>query len=147
MLQRFQSFVTGITICYKYIQKIKSVEMTEFGLKGAHAMCLFFLRHNPDGLTAAQLTELCEEDKAAISRNIALLQQRGYIESGEKRYRSKLRLTESGIAVAEQIDTLIEQWVTFGGDGLSEEERAAFYTALELISTNLREKLNASKRS
>ena len=38
MQDRFQAFVTGIAVCYKYIQKIKSVEMTEFGLKGAHAI-------------------------------------------------------------------------------------------------------------
>ena len=42
MLQRFEDFVTGITVCYKYIQRIKSAEMTEFGLKGTHVMCLFF---------------------------------------------------------------------------------------------------------
>lgn len=109
-------------------------------------MCLFFLHHNPDGLTAAQLTELCAEDKAAISRNIALLQQKGYIESGEKRYRSKLRLSESGLALAGQIDTLIEQWVALGGDGLTEEQRATFYTVLELIAGNLREKAKNPKR-
>ena len=46
MLQRFQDFVTGITQCYRSIQKIKSTEMTEFGLKGTHVMCLFFLGQN-----------------------------------------------------------------------------------------------------
>lgn len=146
MIQRFQSFVTGITVCHKYIQKIKSMEMTEFGLKGTHVMCLFFLRHNPDGLTAAQLTELCAEDKAAISRNIALLQQKGYIAEGEKRYRSKLHLTKSGEVLADRIDTLIEQWVELGGDGLTEEERAIFYMALERIAGNLREKAKSPKR-
>ena len=59
MLQRFETFVTGITTCYKCIQRIKSMEMTEFVLKGAHLMCLFFLHHNPEGLTAAQLCQLC----------------------------------------------------------------------------------------
>jgi hypothetical protein len=75
MNRRFQSFVTGITVCYKYIQRIKTLEMTEFGLKGAHVMCLFFLHQNPEGLMAAQLCQLCAEDKAAISRTLAVLQQ------------------------------------------------------------------------
>ena len=139
MLQRFESFVTGITVCYKYIQKIKSMEMTEFGLKGAHVMCLFFLHHNPEGLTAAQLCQLCAEDKAAISRTIGFLQEQGYIDVGEKKYRAQLHLTDSGLEVARRVDSLIEQWVGLGGDGLSEQDRATFYRVLELISTNLRE--------
>ena len=145
MLDRFQSFVTGITICYKYIQRIKSMEMTEFGLKGTHVMCLFFLHNNPDGLTAAQLCQLCSEDKAAISRTISTLQEKGYIENVEKKYRAPLLLTPEGLAVAKQVDGLIEQWVNFGGDGLTDEERANFYSTLELISNNLRDKYEKLK--
>ena len=47
MIQRFDAFVSGITSCYKYIQRIKSMEMTEFGLKGTHVMCLYYLRQTP----------------------------------------------------------------------------------------------------
>ncbi|MBR6790832.1 MAG: winged helix-turn-helix transcriptional regulator [Oscillospiraceae bacterium] len=142
MIQRFQSFVTGITICYKSIQQIKSTEMTEFGLKGTHAMCLFFLHHqDEEGLTAAQLCQLCEEDKAAISRTLATLQSKGFIVSEEKKYRARLVLTESGREVASRMDTLIEQWVGFGGDGVSDEDRATFYRVLEAIALNLRDKV------
>ncbi|MBQ6686073.1 MAG: winged helix-turn-helix transcriptional regulator, partial [Firmicutes bacterium] len=123
------------------IQKIKSVEMTEFGLKGAHAMCLFFLHSHPEGLTAAQLSQLCAEDKAAVSRSLASLAEKGYIESDEKKYRSRIRLTEQGKQVAVHIDEMIERWVESGGDGLSEENREAFYSSLELISNNLRDHL------
>lgn len=142
MLQRFEAFVTGITVCYKYIQRIKSLEMTELGLKGAHAMCLFFLHHNPQGLTAAQLCQLCAEDKAAISRTLVYLQEKGYLHTGEKKYRFPLRLTEAGARVARQLDSQICQWVGFGGDGLSDEERSVFYKALAHISGNLVQKLD-----
>ena len=138
MIKRFESFVTGITVCYKYIQRIKSAEMTEFGLKGTHVMCLFFLHHNPEGLTAAQLCQLCAEDKAAVSRTVSELQKEEYIASGEKKYRALLRLTEKGEETAKRVDSLIEQWVGFGGAGLSDEDRAAFYRALELVSNNLK---------
>ena len=141
MIQRFQAFVTGITVCYKYIQRIKSAEMTEFGLKGTHMMCLFFLHHQPEGLTAAQLCQLCAEDKAAISRTLATLQKDGYILAGEKKYRAPLQLTEKGLAVATQVDQLISQWVGFGGDGLTDEERTIFYRCLDQISSNLKESL------
>lgn len=142
MNRRFQSFVTGITVCYKYIQRIKTMEMTEFGLKGTHVMCLFFLHQNPEGLTAAQLCHLCAEDKAAISRTLATLQQEGYIESRGKRYRAALQLTEKGRKMADQVDILIAQWVSSGGDGLTEEERATFYRVLEHISGNLRDTID-----
>ena len=142
MNRRFQSFVTGITTCYKCIQRIKAMEMTEFGLKGAHAMCLFFLHQNPEGLTAAQLCQLCAEDKAAISRTLATLQQDGYIESRGKRYRATLQLTEKGQQMARRVDVLIAQWVSTGGDGLTEEDRATFYRVLEHISRNLRDTMD-----
>ena len=142
MNQRFQSFVTGITVCYKYIQRIKSMEMTELGLKGTHVMCLFFLYQNPEGLTAAKLCQLCAEDKAAISRTLAFLQQEGYLLSTGHRYRAVLTLTEKGTQTAQQLEKLIGQWVGFGGDGLSEEDRATFYRVLEHISGNLRDNID-----
>ena len=141
MIDRFQSFVTGITECYKFIQRIKSAEMTELGLKGTHVMCLFFLHRHPDGLTAAQLCRLCAEDKAAISRSTATLRKRGDLSAGGRRYRAAITLSDEGKRVAEQLDGLICQWVGVGGDGLSNEERAAFYRTLERISDNLRRNL------
>ena len=139
--ERFQAFVTGISVCYKYIQKIKSLEMTEFGLKGAHAMFLFFLHSHPEGLTAAQLSQLCAEDKAAVSRSLASLLEEGYIVSDEKKYRSRIRLTQRGGEVACRIDQMIERWVESGGDGLTEQDRDVFYSSLELIANNLRGKI------
>lgn len=146
MIQRFQDFVSGISGCYKYIQHIKSMEMAEFGLKGAHVMCLFFLHQNPEGLTAARLCQLCAEDKAAISRTISTLQKDGYISVSDKKYRALLQLTQKGNQVAQQVTQLIEQWVDFGGSGLSEEDRAAFYRVLDLISTNLRTNIENNER-
>ena len=115
--------------------------MTEFGLKGAHAMCLFFLQNHPEGITAAQLSHLCAEDKAAVSRSLADLAEKGYVESEEKKYRSRIRLTERGKEVADHIDEMIDQWVSFGGDGLTEENREIFYKSLGLIAQNLHDKV------
>ena len=145
MIQRFQDFLTGITVCYKYIQRIKNAEMTEFGLKGTHVACLFYLHHNPDGLTASQLCSLCAEDKASISRIVAELRARGYIQpGGEKNYRAPLKLSQAGTEIARQMDPLICSWVTVGGDGLTEEQREIFYQSLALIAENLGAKLNQS---
>ena len=143
MNQRFQNFLTGITVCYKYIQRIKNAEMTEFGLKGTHVACIFYLNHNPEGLTSAQLCSLCAEDKASISRTVAYLRQRGFIEpGGAKAFRTPLRLTVQGREVARQMEPIIEEWVDIGGVGLSDEQREAFYDTLAHIADNLRAELD-----
>ena len=144
MIQRFDAFVSGITACYKYIQRIKSMEMTAFGLKGTHVMCLYYLRRNPAGLTAAQLCGLCAEDKAASSRTVSELRSRGYITTlSEKAYRAMLTLTAAGQELARKFDQLIEGWVTAGGDGLTDEERVDFYKSLSAIAENLRTRIDA----
>lgn len=142
MIQRFDAFVTGITVCYKYIQRIKSAEVTDMGLKGAHVMCMFHLKQHPEGLTASQLCTLCAEDKAAVSRTVSFLKSEGYVSSeGSKNYRALLRLTEAGRAVASQFDQLISDWVSSGGSGLTDQERTDFYRGLSLIANNLRSKM------
>ena len=147
MIQRFDAFVSGITSCYKYIQRIKSMEMTEFGLKGTHVMCLYYLRQNPAGLTASQLCGLCAEDKAAISRTVSELKTRGYITTlSEKAYRAMLTLTAAGQEVARKFDRLIEGWVNAGGDGLSEAERSDFYKTLSTITENLRARIETESK-
>jgi DNA-binding MarR family transcriptional regulator len=147
MIQRFDAFVSGITSCYKYIQRIKSMEMTEFGLKGTHVMCLYYLRQNPAGLTASQLCGLCAEDKAAISRTVSELRSQGYITSlSQKAYRAMLTLTSAGQEIARKFDHLIEGWVTTGGDGLSDEERSDFYKVLSTIADNLRSRIETESK-
>lgn len=142
VIQRFQNFLTGITVCYKFIQRIKNAEMTEFGLKGTHVACIFYLNHNPEGLTSAQLCALCAEDKASISRTVAYLRQRGYIEQVDgKAYRAPLRLTPAGVEIAQRMGPVIEEWVSIGGVGMTDEQRASFYDALALIADNLRKEL------
>lgn len=146
MIQRFQEFLTGITVCYKYIQRIKNAEMTEFGLKGTHVACMFYLNHNPEGLTSAQLCTLCAEDKATISRTVSDLRQRGYITQSEgKNYRAPLHLSEAGAEIARQMDPLIESWVAVGGDGMTQQQRENFYDSLSLIASNLRTRLENEK--
>ncbi len=140
MTERFEMFVTNINSIYRSIQKIKNREITELGLKGTHVMCLFNLRKN-GGLTAAELSVLCAEDKAAVSRVVARLEEKGLVtledSEGKRRYRSKIRLTDEGIRAADSMVGLIENAVSRGGDGLSDEERKIFYKALGTISNNL----------
>jgi len=147
MKERFEAFITGVTVCYKYIQRIKAMEMTELGLKGNHVTCLFFLSNHPEGLTAAQLCQLRAEDKASISRTVADLKARGYLtQSGNKNYRAPLTLTAAGMSAAKQLDPLIDRWVQSGGDGLTEDQREVFYGCLAAIGENLRKRLEDEEK-
>lgn len=141
MLKRFELFVITINRIYRSIQKLKTREMAEMGLKGTDVMCLFNLNRHEEGLTSAELAARCMEDKAAISRVVSLLVKKGLIayadSGGERKYRAKLILTDKGKKVSDRIMTLIGGVVTKGGDGLTEEERKIFYKALGTISDNL----------
>ena len=71
---------------------------------------------------------------------MTLLEKKGFItrqEAEGKAYRAKLSLTESGRALAEQINEKAAAAVEFASRGLAAEKRAVFYEALELITGNL----------
>ncbi|MGN0983882.1 MAG: MarR family winged helix-turn-helix transcriptional regulator [Gemmiger sp.] len=141
MNRRFETFVLSIHQIYRCIQTLKCREMTELGLKGTHVMCLFQLWNAPGGVTAAELTALCRQDKAAISRALARLTELGLVapeqEGGGRRYRTPLRLTETGRAVTGRMMDRIDWAVELGGQGLTEAQRTAMYEALALVARNL----------
>lgn len=140
MLGRYEVLSAAISSMYHDIQKIERVEMAKFGLKGPHAQCLLALYRYTDGLTATELCDICDKDKAAISRTIAELQDSGMIarESNDgKRYRVKLTLTERGTAAAEAVSRRALVAVEMAGEGLQDEQRQVFYQVLNLISRNL----------
>ena len=79
MQDRFERFVVSITELHRYLQKLKELEMGQMDLKAGYTMCLYYLGKHPEGLTATQLTELCKEDKAAISRTLSQLSSKGLV--------------------------------------------------------------------
>lgn len=95
MQQRFETFTVLIAKISRSIRRIKAEEMSEFHLKGPHVSCLYYLTQLGP-LTAGQLCDRCEEDKAAVSRSLEYLEQNGYVTRPDKRYRSPLTLTEKG---------------------------------------------------
>lgn len=140
-MDRFETFVASINTIYRLIQKIKDSEMREFGLRGAHVMCLYMLHRHREGLTLMQLSALCGEDKAATSRGVSELVERGYLRhvlpEGGSRYRARIFLTEEGEAVAARIGTIVTRVVDEAGSGLTEAQRAALYDALAQIAEKL----------
>lgn len=139
MENKFETFTVLIAKLSRSIRRIKAEEMAEFGLKVSHVSCLYYL-YCTDGLTASELCERCEEDKAAVSRALDELETGGYLtcESGaKKRYRTPLRLTEKGRSVGERIAGKIGGVVAEASVGLDEAQRMEMYRALSIVSRNL----------
>ena len=140
MLSRFEQFSTAIAAIHHAIQKIERMEMAKYGLKGPHAQCLLAISRNPGGITAAQLCEICEKDKAAISRAVAELEEAGMLlrqDPEGKRYRSRLYLTQKGIEVAGNVSHLVHTAVSQASEGYDQKYREIFVHVLNLIAGNL----------
>ncbi len=139
MTGRFEQFTASVGRVYKCIQRIKSREMDEFGLRGAHVMCLYFLGRSPEGLTSGELAAACGEDKAAISRAVRELGEKELVRVDEtvKRYRAKVRLTQAGQEMVRRMEQVITQVVAQADRGLTDGERETFYRVFDVISNNL----------
>ena len=140
MITRFEQFTSAISSIYQSIAKIERVEMAKYGLKGPHAQCLLAMSRYPDGITAARLCEVCEKDKAAVSRTVAELEEAGLLTKQEKngiRYRVPLRLTQAGRDAAQTVNDLAGKAVEQAGAGLTDEQRDVFYHVLGVIAQNL----------
>lgn len=133
----FEHFTITILKLNKLVQKIKLYEMQEYGLKAIHVMCGYYLRENPDGLTASELVKLTLEDKAAISRALKTLQEKGFVSYGANGHNSLIKLTDEGKKLAEFIINRSTEAVEKGSAELTEDERVFFYRSLGSIAQNL----------
>jgi DNA-binding MarR family transcriptional regulator len=142
MLTRFEQFTSSIAGIYKHIQKIERDEMIKYGLKGSYAQYLLAIGRFENGITSSKLCEICDKDKAAISRIVAEMEQHGLIyrdRINDNLYRAMLKLTEKGKEAADKVSLRAQIAVEAAGKGLTDESRMAFYSALNLIATNLQE--------
>ncbi len=139
MRERYQLFTTLIANVNRNIKRIKIEEMSEFGLKSIHVSCLYYL-HRDGGLTAKQLCEVCEEDKANVSRCVEYLEENGFIKARPKdgkRYKASLELTEKGQSTAEVINSKVSKILDEVSAGVSDTEREILYRSLGIICDNL----------
>ena len=142
MIERYEQLSYYIYSIYKNIQKIAKEEMEKHGLRGAYAHYLVALCRHPEGLTSARLCEKCDKDKAATSRFVAEMEEKGLVfrEGGSfSTYRAKLLLTPKGQEISEVLLKRVDVAVELAGRGLSDENRAILYNALGIIEGNLKE--------
>lgn len=141
MLRRFEEFSFVIAAIYHGIQKIERDEMIQYGLKGSYAQYLVAMSHAPEGITAAQLSEQCDKDKAAVSRAVAEMERAGLVTrelNHDTAYRALLKLTDEGISAAHFVCEKAKLAVEIAGKGLSDQDRLVFYATLRRIAHNIR---------
>lgn len=141
MLNRFAKFSLLISEIDRCWHKLAAEEMAKYELNSPHAVYLNTLYDaSEEGITAAQLGELCGKNKADVSRMVTILEKKGLVKKiavGSNMYRAKLVLTEEGKQAAEHVRERAAVAVELAGGGLSDEERETFYKSLELITVNL----------
>ena len=132
--ERYQIFTDLILSLSRLIQKIKNEEMSNFDLKGNQV-------HSAGrDLTMTELSELCHEDKSAMSRTIRELTARKLvyaIEKADQKYKNPISLTKEGEEfakfVAERIGSISQLAIL----GVSNADRTITYSTLSRIKDNL----------
>lgn len=137
MNKRFETFTVLINRISRNIRRMKNQEMAAYGLRSAHVSCLYYL-YLAGSLTATELCERCDEDKATISRALDFLERQGYLTGASgKRYRSPLTLTNTGRDIGRQVVDKINAVLDQVSDGLTEAERLELYRCLAIVSRSL----------
>ena len=139
MENRYETFTTLINSINRSIRRIKTEAMKTYNLKIQHVSCLYYL-YKEEALTATELVELSDEDKAAISRSLEFLENNGYLVKvkNKNHYNCKIVLTEKGIEVGKYISLRIENVLKETNECVAKEKRDVFYETLKLIDESLR---------
>ena len=139
MQERFRTFTLLTAQISRCLRRIKTEEMADIELKSGHVSCLYYL-YEVGPMTAKEICDACEEDKANLSRSMEYLEKNGYLiplPDEKRRYRRRYALTEKGTAAAKRLDEKIGRVLALAGEGVSDEDRAIMYASLAKISANL----------
>lgn len=140
-VSRFEDFVGLINGVAKEVQRIKAAEAAKLGLKGADIMCLHYLLKHPEGLASADLAREAGVTRAAVSRTLSSLVDKGYVRflaDGEGAYRAPVVLTASGRERMEAAERTICAVVDEAGSCLDPDSRAQMYASLSHVLDRLR---------
>lgn len=142
LLDRYAEFRVNVENLAKNLAKYENARMAPMGLRGIHALCLFYLGHAPNGMTAASLAEACGVDKGLISRVIADLLSKDQIRRSTPenvRYRARYVLTADGQACLRQVTRFITHTMRELKDEITDEELATFFKVMLLMNRHLSE--------
>ncbi len=138
---RLDQFMTLVVSASRSVTKLKSRYMNEYGLGSTHTMCIRSLYTSGDGLTRTKLADVCELDKAQVSRIVNELSEKGYVTEGPgaTNYKRKVRLSEKGMQIAEDINSIVLRINQFVSGDLTQDEIFAFYDVFGKICDKLKQ--------
>ena len=140
MINRFEHFTMDIFSITRSWNRLANEEMKKYGLRGAYGLYLVMIAGSEGQITAAKLADLCQRDKADVSRAVAAFQKKGILKPyGESKYRASLILTKEGKELALQISRRASEVIGQAGQDISEEMRDNMYQCLDSISLRMRE--------
>lgn len=139
-MTRFERFTLILFEIMKDWNRIAGEIMKSEGLKATHALYLVTLDRYEEGITSARLKEICQKDKAEISRSLATLEKHGLVykeETNNTRYNAKIKLTPDGKELADRLNRIADNAVLHASHDLNDPEREIMYKCLSSIAENL----------
>ena len=110
--------------------------LAKLGITHGHFITLLYISEN-EGVTQAQLAEIHRKDRNIVSRNIDVLEEKGFVirKRGITDRRSfTIHLTDLGHSVVSTYKDLIKESEQEALGNLSKDEIAVFYTLLNKIT-------------
>lgn len=139
--ERFREFSGLVSRAEKALQRVKTKNVKDYGLRGVHVSCLLALHERPEGLTATELASVCGVDRAQISRVTAELRGLDLVceasPGPRRRYRGALELTEEGRAAAAEMAGIVDEKLQRVSGDIPPEELTVFYRVFGAIVERL----------
>ena len=139
--ERFREFSGLVSRAEKALQRVKTENVKDYGLRGVHVSCLLALHERPEGLTATALASVCGVDRAQISRVTAELRGLDLVceasPGPRRRYRGALELTEEGRAAAAEMAGIVDEKLQRVSGDIPPEELTVFYRVFGAIVERL----------
>ena len=139
--ERFREFSGLVSRAEKALQRVKTENVKDYGLRVVHVSCLLALHERPEGLTATELASVCGVDRAQISRVTAELRGLDLVceasPGPRRRYRGALELTEEGRAAAAEMAGIVDEKLQRVSGDIPPEELTVFYRVFGAIVERL----------
>lgn len=139
--ERFVPFVLYTERIAKNIKRLADKKMEQYGLRSAHVMCILQLAKSENGLSSAELSNVCGVDKAFISRITAELMEKNYISRDlapkQGKYKIKFLLTEEGEKINKALNELICSFINQINKNTPVKKLEIFYDVLSTIDMGL----------
>jgi len=139
--ERFVPFVLYTERIAKNIKRLADTKMEKYGLRSAHVMCILQLAKSENGLSSAELSNVCGVDKAFISRITAELMGKNYISRNigpkQGKYKTKFLLTEEGEKINNILNEIITEFINQISKNTPVKKLEIFYEVLSTIDMGL----------